>query len=158
MGTTNKYKKNFNKLMGSKLGNVKPLIFEQDTSRGVNPGKQESKKQSIECNVETEGIKNVTAAMISAPFTDFFGSYTGHVIRGTFNDVEYVWNLGLIVNGVRSIWNPGYIQTGNASDIIGFADDVDPVGQVVGFINEEQDDYFICYKSKSGGYKTLYNY
>lgn len=155
MGTINKYNKRFNKLMGSTLGNVKPLISEQD--RGLNTGKQETEKESIKCNVETEGIKNVTASMISAPYKNFKGTYSGHVISGTFNGVEYVWDLGLIVNGIRG-WSFGYIQTGNASDIADLSDDIDPVGQVVGFTNESEDDYFICYKSKSGGYKTLYNY
>jgi hypothetical protein len=157
MGTINKYKKIFNKLLEATMGNVKPLISEQDNGRGVNPGKQETKKQSIECDVETEGIKNVTAAMISAPFTDFKGMYSGHVISGTFNGVEYVWDFGNIVNGIRGMsW--GYIQTGNASDLIDLADDIDPVGQAIGFTDEDQGYYFICYKSKSGGYKVLYNY
>ena len=86
---------NFKSLLESKLGNAKPLIIEQSTTQ--------KNIQTITNKVATEGIKNVTPEMITAP--QFKATYSGYVFGGVFNDINYQWDCNGVedMSGVRGV-------------------------------------------------------
>ena len=47
--------------------------------------------------VATEGLKNITPAMISSP--PFTGTFSAYTLTGNFNGVDYTW----VFNGVEGI-------------------------------------------------------
>jgi hypothetical protein len=75
MGTINEYKNRFNQLMESTMGNVKPLLNEEENT--------------IINKVASEGLKNLTTDMMVAPLD---GRLDGQTIITNFNNVIYKWD------------------------------------------------------------------
>lgn len=73
----------------------KRILSEQQTG--------ETKTKEVVNKVATEGIKNVTAQMISSP--QFKGSYSGYQFGGVFDGVNYQWDCNGVegMSGVRGL-------------------------------------------------------
>ena len=147
MRTIKLHKNRFNQLLESQLGDVKPLVMEQ-------PNKPTN---SLINNVASEGIKNVTSAMISSP--PFEGEYSGYQFDGVFNNVEYRWNCSGVegMSGVRGIVS-GQIMTETIENMLSgigkSADDAQPGSLSVGFYSSNAK--FIIYTTTSNKPKCMY--
>ena len=135
---------NFQKLINSKLGNVKQLVMEESDKPTIN-------------NVATEGIKNVTSQMISSP--PFEGEYSGYQFGGVFNNVEYAWNCSGVegMSGVRGIVS-GQIMTETIENMLSAikktAEDAQPNSVSVGFYSSNTK--FIIYTTTTNKPKCMY--
>lgn len=141
---------NFKKLVNNKLGTVGLIINEQGL------------KETVTNNVATEGIKNVSDQMVQSP--PFNGYYSGYVIQGEFNNVNYQWNLlnvegmsgirGMSEGVITSEKNSGLQETGSKVGV----DFPEPLenGVWVGFSSNNGDLNFICYMTKSNRPKVVY--
>ena len=135
---------NFQKLINSKLGNVKQLVMEESDKPTIN-------------NVATEGIKNVTSQMISSP--PFEGEYSGYQFGGVFNNVEYTWNCSGVegMSGVRGIVS-GQIMTETIENMLSAikktAEDAQPNSVSVGFYSSNTK--FIIYTTTTNKPKCMY--
>jgi hypothetical protein len=143
-GGMNVMSDSFRRLVNAKLGNSKPLISED----GNPEGKVVSSKLS-------EGIQNVLPQMIQRP--PFKGYYSGKVIGGNFNGIEYKWDgqgTGLpyskgSVDGKILTQNNSYLSEN------GSITDADPKGTYVGFLSDDESIMFVFYKTKKGTIKFV---
>jgi hypothetical protein len=138
----------FRSLLESSMGNVKPLISEQQS------GETSGQTQVVRCDMSKEGIKNVTPEMIAAP--PFNGELMGYTLNGTFNGVNYLWD-GMNVEGfpgIRGVANVK-IMTENNKYIIDSkkALDANPNGVWVGFNGAGMT--YACYADNSGAVKCV---
>jgi hypothetical protein len=138
----------FRQLLESKLGNVKPLLYEQ-------PKPAEENTKTITSKLLTDGIKNVTPEMITEG--SFHGYYSKYVLEGKFKNVIYVWD-GTGVPGMPDELSDGeYMAVGNVLTDnnsvlpeIGITD-ADPNGVWIGFNGSGLK--FFCYNSTEGSLK-----
>jgi len=141
----------FKQLLESTMGNVKPLIMEEQTGATTIPG------QTFVNKVATEGIKFVTSEMISSP--PFVGKYSGYQFGGVFNNVEYAWDCNGVegMSGVRGIVSGQIIAEtieNMLSSIGKSADDTQPKSLSVGFYSSNTK--FIIYTTSSNKPKCMY--
>jgi hypothetical protein len=142
------------------MGNVKPLLFEQDSQTTPKQGDKPVVNQntnyignSLINKVGTEGLKYITPQMVEAP--PFKGTYSGYVIQGEFNGVEYTWDCHGVTNfnGVRGIVE-GSIGTETIENMctglkIEQPTDAKPKSFVLQFASKSGTK-FIIYSSTSG--------
>ena len=147
---------NFQKLINSKLGNVKQLVMEESDKPTMNPNSNNTGNALIN-NVATEGIKNVTSEMISSP--PFEGEYSGYQFGGVFNNVEYTWNCSGVegMSGVRGIVS-GEILTETIENMLSSikktAEDAKANSLCVGFYSSNIE--FIIYTTTTNKPKCMY--
>lgn len=122
---------------------------------GYKPTQQtQNQTQTLTNKVATEGLKNVLPAMIQSP--PFDGYYSGYVISGTFNGVNYSWDL----NGVEGMMGirgsiDGQIETENNTFLTqqyGISD-ANPKGVWVGF--NGGTSHFACYQTTDNKIKCV---
>jgi hypothetical protein len=141
--------KRFNQLLEYTMGDVKPLIFEQDSEQKDIP--------TLVNKVATEGIKNVTPEMISSP--QFKGFYSGYVFGGTFNGTKYEWQCNGVegMSGVRGMIDGDIISESVDNMFAAIKKpmtDGKPGTPCVGFVGG--NSRFIIYTTTEGGTKCIY--
>lgn len=141
-------KKRFFEFLESKLGNVKPLISEQEQTSGEN-------LPVVSTIVKSEGVKNVTNEMVTSP--EFDGSWGGSVISGVFKGTKYEWDLKGVFNLHERGEQPGKIISDfnkNLKLVLGglYENDGIPEGVWVGFKGR---DRFLCYMTTSNTPKCV---
>ncbi len=136
-------KDRFKQLLESTMGNVKPLINEDDP-----------KVQTVVNKVATEGIKNLSPQMISDP--PFPGSWNQYTFGGIYNGVNYQWDCtgveGMVSSSTRrgGLFT-GDIVTGNSKDMFDTVEeryrpkDFNPETDCVGIWNSDSQDGFVIY-------------
>lgn len=148
---------NYRKLEGS----VDDILDKSSKEEG-SESSESSNIKTVTNKVASEGIKNVTEEMITAP--PFKGSYLGYVFNGTFNGVNYEWDCNG-VEGMSEMIYPvfGKIITEHNSFLLsdnpnatrmGLKDDANPEGLLVGFTSPNTK--FVIYYSKDKKYKCKY--
>lgn len=145
----------FRKLLTKKLGEVKPLIGEQETQQDQQPKKE---VKTITNKIASEGIKNVTSQMISSPA--FPGALSGGAIMGEFGGVNYIWDMSGVEGcptirgreeGVILSENNSYLLTDKEAMVKIGANDANPKGVFVGFVG--QNNKFVLYFTNKNSYK-----
>ena len=134
----------------------KQILFKE---AGYKPTQQtqtnSDQTQSLINKVATEGLKNILPAMIQSP--PFVGYYSGYVISGTFNGVNYSWDLNGVdgMSGVRGLID-GVIETENNSFLSENFQitDANPKGTWVGF-SDEGSNHFVCYQTTDNKIKCV---
>jgi len=116
---------------------------------------QSQPEQKVVSSKLSEGIQNVTPQMIQSP--PFQGSYSSSTFGGNFNGVEYEWIGDGVegMSGIRGI-SDGVVLTENNSYLIqkGITD-ADPNGTCVGFVTDNNQIKFTCYKTTGGTIKCV---
>jgi hypothetical protein len=117
---------------------------------------QTGQTQTLSSKVSTEGLKNVSDSMIQSP--PFKGYYSGYVIGGTFNGVNYEWDFNGVegMSGVRGMVDGQIIcdnNTGlNKQTKKEITDAINP-GFWLGFYSSQSK--FVCYMTTNNTPKVV---
>ena len=118
---------------------------------------EKTEKQKIVTKVSSEGLKNVTPAMISSP--PFDGYWSGYFISGEFNGVNYEWDMTGVDGfyGIRGAENGKIISENNSylPTQLGdkYENDAAENGVWVGFYSPA--GRFVCYMTTNNTPKSV---